>query len=130
MTMPRLTCFLAAALALSSGVALAQSAPAGDALRGKTIYVADGCYQCHGYQGQGSNAGSRLAPNPTPYAAFAHQLRNPRARMPAYSPAVMSDRDLADIYAFLMTVPKARSVAEIPLLARARRPEPLQTAAP
>src|SRR5512138_2368270 len=122
--MRRLNCFLAVALAVSSGIAFAQSAPAGDALRGKKIFVSDGCYQCHGYQGQGSNAGSRLAPNPTPFAAFAHQLRNPRARMPAYSPVVMSDRDLADIYAFLMTIPKAKTVAEIPLLARARRAKP------
>jgi mono/diheme cytochrome c family protein len=121
-TILRLHCFLAAALALSSGIALAQSAPAGDAVRGKDIYVRDGCYACHGYQGQGSNAGSRLVP--TPFAAFAHQVRDPRARMPAYSPLVMSDQDVADIYAFLLTLPKARTVAETPLLARARRPKP------
>jgi ubiquinol-cytochrome c reductase cytochrome c subunit len=122
--MRRLNCMLATALALSSGIAFAQTAPAGDAPRGKKIYVSDGCYACHGYQGQGSNAGSRLAPNPMPFAAFAHQLRNPRARMPAYSPIVMSDQDLADIYAFLMTIPRAKTVAEIPLLARSRRSEP------
>lgn len=115
--------FLATTLALSFGTALAQSAPAGDALRGKNVYVRDGCYACHGYQGQGSNAGSRIAPNPAPFAAFAQQLRHPRARMPAYSPVVMSDQDVADIYAFLMTIPKARAVAEIAPLARARRPE-------
>lgn len=124
MTVPRLIRFLAATLALSSGTAFAQSAPTGDAIRGKTIFVSDGCYQCHGYQGQGSNAGSRLAPGVTPYAAFANQVRNPRARMPAYSPVVMSDKDLADIYAFLRTVPKARTVEEIPLLARARAKAP------
>jgi mono/diheme cytochrome c family protein len=124
MTMPRLNCLLVAALAFSSGTAWAQSAPAGDAIRGKTIYVTDGCYQCHGYQGQGSNAGSRLAPGLTPFAAFANQVRNPRARMPAYSTVVMSDQDVADIYAFLMTIPKARTVAEIPLLARARGKAP------
>lgn len=122
--MRRLNSFLVAALALSSGIALAQSAPAGDASRGKKIYVSDGCYQCHGLQGQGSNAGSRLAPNPTPFAAFAHQVRSPRARMPAYATVVMPDQDLADIYAFLMTIPKAKTVAEIPLLARARRAQP------
>ncbi|HEU4625237.1 MAG TPA: c-type cytochrome [Steroidobacteraceae bacterium] len=122
--MLRLNCLLAAALSLSCGTAFAQSAPAGDAVRGKDIYVRDGCYACHGYQGQGSNAGSRLAPNPIPFAAFAHQLRNPRARMPAYTASVMSDQALADIYAFLMTLPKARAVAEIPLLDRARPRKP------
>ena len=44
--------------------------------------------------------------------------------MPAYSPVVMPDNDVADIYAFLMTIPKARTVEEIALLARARRAEP------
>ena len=122
--MLRLNCFLAAALALSCGTAFAQSAPAGDAVRGKTIYVSDGCYQCHGYQGQASNAGSRLAPGVTPYAAFANQVRNPRARMPAYSTVVLSDKDAADIYAFLRTIPKAKTVEEIPLLSRARGKTP------
>lgn len=122
--MLRLISYLAAALALSCGTVFAQSVPEGDANRGKTIYVSDGCYQCHGYQGQGSNAGSRLAPGVTPYAAFANQVRNPRARMPAYSLAVMSDKDVADIYAFLRTIPKAKTVAEIELLARARGKAP------
>ena len=37
--------------------AQAQAAPAqptGDPQRGKALFVADGCYQCHGYVGQGS----------------------------------------------------------------------------
>src|SRR5512138_521031 len=122
MTMSRLTSLLFATLALSLSTAMAQSVPAGDASRGKTLFVSDGCYQCHGYQGQGSNAGSRLAPNPTPFAASVQQLRHPRARMPPYSPVVMSDQNLADIYAYLITIPKAKTVAEIPLLSRARRP--------
>jgi hypothetical protein len=44
--------------------------------------------------------------------------------MPAYTASVMSDQALADIYAFLMTLPKARAVAEIPLLDRARPRKP------
>lgn len=116
--------FLAATLLLAAGFAWAQSVPPGDATRGKTIYVKVGCYECHGYQGQGSNAGSRLAPNPAPFAGFAYQLRQPRTRMPAYAPSVMSDQDIADIYAYLQTIPPARSVDEIPILAGARPADP------
>jgi mono/diheme cytochrome c family protein len=101
---------------LGSGIAAAQAVPRGDALNGRKIYVSYGCYQCHGYQGQGSNAGSRLAPGPAPYPAFAYQVRQPRVRMPAYSLKIVSDQEVADIYAYLLTIPKARSVAEIPLL--------------
>jgi hypothetical protein len=36
--------------------------------------------------------------------------------MPIYTTVVMSDADVADIYAFLLTIPKGKSAAEIPLL--------------
>lgn len=111
------TILFTATLLLACPAAWAQSAPAGDAARGRKIHVAYGCYQCHGYQGQGSNAGPKLAPNPFPFAAFANQLRHPRARMPAYTAKTVSGQDIADLYAYLLTIPKARTVAEIPLLA-------------
>jgi ubiquinol-cytochrome c reductase cytochrome c subunit len=101
---------------LACGVAAAQTVPRGDALSGRKIYISQGCYQCHGYQGQGSNAGSRLAPGPMPYVGFAYQVRQPRARMPAYSLKITSDQDLANVYAYLLTIAKARLVAETPLL--------------
>ncbi|HXC59337.1 MAG TPA: cytochrome c [Steroidobacteraceae bacterium] len=114
---------LTIALILASAAAAAQSPVKGDAVRGTKIFTTFGCYQCHGYQGQGSNAGSTLAPNPVAYAAFAYQLRQPRARMPAYSLKILSDQDAADLYAYLLTIPKARAVADIPLLAKAQKPE-------
>lgn len=106
-----------------AGTALAQNAvpqgaaPKGDAVHGKKIFVTYGCYQCHGYQGQGSNAGPKLAPNPLPYEALDHQLRKPRDRMPIYTRTTTSDQDVADIYAYLLTIPKAKTVADIPPLA-------------
>ncbi len=105
-----------AALALSASAAFAQTAPKGDAARGRTIFAAYGCWQCHGYQGQGSNAGPKLAPAPLPYAAFDRQLRRPRDRMPIYTLKTTSDQDVADIYAYLLSIPKAKAVADIPLL--------------
>ena len=119
--MPRLQLFFAAALALSSVTAWAQTAPKGDALKGQKTYVSYGCYQCHGYQGQGSNAGPHLAPNPFPFVAFSNQLRHPRARMPVYTPNTASNQELADIYAYLLTIPMVKTVAEISLLADAPR---------
>ena len=111
---------LAALLLSASGVSAAQSVPKGDAVHGRKIYASYGCALCHGYQGQGSNAGVKLAPDPAPYAAFAYQVRQPRARMPAYVLKIVSDQDLADIYVYLLTIPKARTVAEIPMLADPR----------
>ena len=43
-------------------------APAGNADTGKTLYVSVGCWQCHGYEGQGGAAGPRLASRPLPFA--------------------------------------------------------------
>jgi ubiquinol-cytochrome c reductase cytochrome c subunit len=116
MAIRRTLSLVVVALGLSSTSAHAQSAPVGDAARGQRIYASHGCYQCHGTVGQGSNAGSRLAPDPLPFQAFSILVRQPRARMPPYSARLLSEQDLADIHAYLLTIPKARTVAEIPLL--------------
>ena len=101
---------------LAAGAVFAQDAvPKGDAVHGKKVYVADGCWQCHGYQGQGG-AGPKLAPTPLPYEAVFRQLRKPRGSMPVYTHVTTPDQDVADIYAYLQTIPKAKSVAEIPAL--------------
>jgi mono/diheme cytochrome c family protein len=104
------------AAAAVAGSALAQdAAPKGDAVHGKKIYVADGCWQCHGYQGQGG-AAPKLAPTPLPYEAVSRQLRKPRGTMPVYTHVTTPDQDVADIYAYLQTIPKAKTVADIPQL--------------
>jgi mono/diheme cytochrome c family protein len=104
------------AAAAAAGVALAQdAAPKGDAVHGKRIYVSYGCWQCHGYQGQGG-AGPKLAPQPLPYEAVSRQLRKPRGTMPVYTHVTTSDQDVADIYAYLQSMPKAKTVADIPAL--------------
>jgi len=86
--------------------AQAQVALPGDAVNGKRVYMADGCYQCHGTVGQGSRpTGPHLAPNPLPYEAFAGQVRRPVNAMPPYTSVVLSEQDLADIYAYLVSIP-------------------------
>jgi mono/diheme cytochrome c family protein len=114
--MQRLVLSLAFA-GLAASAAFAQdAAPKGDATHGKQIYVAYGCWQCHGYQGQGG-AGPKLAPTPLPYEAVFGQLRKPRGSMPVYTHVTTPDQDVADIYAYLQAIPKAKAVADIPALA-------------
>ena len=69
---------------------------------GKKLYVSYGCYQCHGYEAQGSNAtGPRLGPRPIAFAAFSRYVRQPTGQMPPYTTKVVSDADIANIYAFV-----------------------------
>ena len=92
-----------------------QAPPSGDAAMGKRIYMADGCYECHGTAGAGGGyAGPRLAPNPLPFAAIKAQLRRPASRMPAYSERVLLDAQIADIVAYLQQWWRERLAAEAP----------------
>jgi mono/diheme cytochrome c family protein len=110
------TAVLSATLIAGLSGALTADTPA-NAARGKQLYMATGCYQCHGTRGTGGgNAGPRLAPTPIPFEGFLLVLRQPRARMPVYTSVVMPDADVADIYAYLQSVPKGKTASEIPLL--------------
>jgi ubiquinol-cytochrome c reductase cytochrome c subunit len=108
------------ALAAFAALALAAraAAPASDAARGKSLYMKNMCYTCHGTVGQGGDRGSgpRLAPNPFPWEAFAQQTRRPRDQMPRYPAEFVSDQDLADIYAYVVSMKPGPKAAEIPLL--------------
>ena len=89
--------------------------PAGNAEEGKKLFVSYGCYQCHGYEAQGSNAtGPRLGPRPIAFVAFSRYVRQPTNQMPPYTTKVVSDADLANIYAFVQSRPAP--AANIPLL--------------
>jgi mono/diheme cytochrome c family protein len=113
------TALLGATLIAGLTVALATDSR-GNIARGKQLYLTTGCYQCHGTSGQGGGfAGPRLAPTPIPFEGLILQLRQPRARMPVYTAVVMPDRDVADIYAYLRSVPKGKTAAEIPMLSGA-----------
>ena len=93
-------------------------APQGDAARGKSLYMKNLCYTCHGTAGQGGDRGSgpRLAPNPFPWEGFAQQTRHPREQMPRYPVEYVSDQDLADIYAYVTSIKAGPKASEIPLL--------------
>ncbi len=93
----------------------ATTTPTGNAEEGKKLYVSYGCYQCHGYEAQGSNAtGPRLGPRPIAFTAFSRYVRQPTGQMPPYTTKVVSDADMANIYAFVGARPAPQT--KIPLL--------------
>ncbi len=105
----------AAALVVTTAASAADRAPS--VARGKATYLRVGCFECHGTQGQGGGGGATLAPNPLPEEALSNFVRNTTSfRMPAYSPAVLTDGDLADIHAYLSSIPKAPSPDSIAIL--------------
>ena len=99
--------------------ALAEDAPSGDAVNGKRVYLADGCFECHGRAGQG---GAMNYPTPAlaklelPVDSFIAFVRAAPNDMPAYSADVLSDKDATDIYAFLQSLPGRKPVKDFPLL--------------
>ena len=99
-----------------SAPSAAAAAPKGDVVKGKTLFESYGCYQCHNLAAQGGSAGPRLAPRPIAFAAFSKYVRQPAADMPPYTVKVVSDQELADIYAFLMAIPQPPPIDSIPLL--------------
>ena len=107
---------IAAGFALLPALCLVAQTPPGDAARGKDLFVKDACYQCHGREGQGGAAGPRIAPHPIALKALIAYVRHPAGQMPPVTPKVVSDADLADIYAFLETIPEPKPAKDIPLL--------------
>jgi mono/diheme cytochrome c family protein len=115
----RVTCAVAVFSAAALTMAQAQDAPQGDAANGKRIFLADGCFTCHGRVGQGgayNGPAPRLAQTALPFDGFKGQVRNPVNDMPAYSDANLSDKDIADIYAFVRSLPGPRSAKDIAIL--------------
>jgi mono/diheme cytochrome c family protein len=58
----------------------------------------------------------RLAPNPPALATIVAYVRRPSGQMPPYTSRVISDQELANIYAFLRTIPAPPPTSSIPLL--------------
>ena len=104
-------------LVLIAGLLIAPAAlAAGSAEKGKAAFVKHGCWQCHGYVGQGGVTGPRLAQTKLSVEALGAFVRNTRGGMPPYQKAILSDADLADIHAYLQSVPKPPDYKTIPLL--------------
>ena len=112
---------IATSVLLARAVFAEEGALVGSPERGKIAFVKHGCWQCHGFEGQGSvstSNGAVLAPNPAPFEIFASFVRSTNRSMPAYREAILSNADLADIYAFLQSIPETPNYRNIPLLNR------------
>jgi mono/diheme cytochrome c family protein len=95
-----------------------EAAPAGNAETGKKVFTKNGCYECHGREGQGAAqaSGPRIGPSQRFLRPFIKYVRQPTGQMPPYTSAVISDQELTDIYAYLQSRPKATPSKDIPLL--------------
>ena len=107
---------LAFAILAAPGLVLAQ-----DVANGKKIFLRDGCYECHGYDGQGTIQGARLAPPVLNADGMIRYIRKPAGAMPAFTDKVLSDQEVKDIYAYLKSLPGPKPVKDIPLLDQLRK---------
>ena len=101
-------------LGLIATVATA-SAQAQSTNDGRALFIANGCYECHGYVGQGG-AAPRIAPMVYPYEAFDRLVRRPANEMPAYAPQALDDDTLRAIYGYLRSIPEPPPLADIAIL--------------
>ena len=114
--------FVFATLLLAFPAARAQqssdSSPTGNAENGKKLFMSDGCYECHGRQGQGAaqTGAARIGPPQLSFEGFQSYVRSPKNQMPPYTSKAVPDQDLADIYAYLKSIPMPPKGKDIPLL--------------
>ena len=88
----------------------------GDAKRGQKMFVDYSCYACHGFSGQ-NGPGKRLVPMKMPNVVFTAYVRSPGTnQMPSYSAKVLTDQQLADIWAYVKTLPDSPEAKDIPLV--------------
>ena len=110
-----------AVLALSVSSALAAETPKGDPAKGRESYTTKGGSYCHGTAGQGGGGrtgGLRIANMGLSYEAFLTQLRHPVNEMPPYVESAMPDAEVANIHAYISSLPPPPDVKSIPILNR------------
>ena len=114
--------FVVIAIVAANSLAIAQtpassaSSLAGNSDNGKQLYVTYFCWSCHGSNGRAGGAAPAIAPSTRTGEDLIKYVRKPRGPMPPYTSKSISDRDLADIAAFLRTIPKDPDLKTIPLL--------------
>jgi len=101
-------------MVFASGAAVAASAE-----KGQAAYLKYGCWGCHGTVGQGAVTGPKLGPDPMPAETFNAFVRTTNRAMPPYRAEILPEEDLADIYAYLQSVPKPADYKTIPLITQA-----------
>ena len=108
---------LAASFLVATGLAVVcVSAFSQSAEKGRASFIENGCWQCHGFVGQGGAAGPKLAPDPKPLEFMAVFVRHSNGPMPPYTEQVLSKDDLANIHAYLKALPRGPDYQSIPVL--------------
>lgn len=97
-------------------IAAPQNTAAGNAEKGKQLFMKQNCYYCHGTSGQGGRDGARIAQTALNVQGLIRYVRKPAGAMPAFTEKILSDQELTDIYAYLKSLPAAKAPKDIPLL--------------
>jgi len=84
--------------------------PVGDPMAGKAAWSERRCRRCHGEMGEGG-FGPDLAGRTLTYTQFKLALRKPWGIMPTFSETYTSDQTIADMQAYLMSLPKVDAPA-------------------
>jgi cytochrome c553 len=92
-------------ITLFAASAYAQESPAGDAAAGKALWAGEHCSFCHGNNGEGG-FGPDLAGRALTLPQFVKAVRQPWGMMPQFGESQLSDSELANIRAYLSTLPK------------------------
>ena len=88
---------------------------ADDVESGRRLYMANGCFSCHGTVGQGGerSGAPKLAPEPYPFEAFRALVRTPREAMPRLDAKHVSDDELRAMHSYLASIPKGAAAKDI-----------------
>ena len=113
---------LIAMLATGATMLAQTTTPAGNTENGKKLFLRDGCWECHGYAGQGSRDGARIANTALTNVQFTRYIRRPTGAMPAYIDRILSDSEANDIWAYMKSIPASKPAKDIPLLNELKGP--------
>lgn len=98
------------ALFLASLIPAYDGGPAGDANAGKAAWRSRRCRSCHGEMGEGG-FGPDLAGRGLTYNQFRQAVRKPWGVMPAFTENQASDQVIADMQAYVLSLPKVEEPA-------------------
>jgi len=85
----------------------------GNPANGQNLFFSLGCNVCHGDQGEGL-VGPTIAMTIVPLDRVVEQYREPLEAMTEFPPDQVSDEEIADIYAWLQSVPRPPEADIIP----------------
>jgi mono/diheme cytochrome c family protein len=90
----------------------AAAAPKGDPAAGQQPFRAKLCYMCHGENGEGGFGPDIAGGRGLTFDQFRRAIRKPWGVMLAYTEQQLTDQNIADIYAMMLTKPKVQQPGE------------------